>query len=238
MSVKAFASFLALVASFLPAAEPAAAESITVTSGTIGARLDYATDSSTGVHRIEKIHIERSGAIAFDDPIGACGADCFLGVDPTDPPSFQVTDFEADGESEVVAYAFTGGAHCCTVAAVFAFSPAVGAYKEFDVAIGDAQFRIFDFDQDGRSELHTGDSRFAGRFVPYAYSVTPVRILSFEHGVTSDISKRFRSVLRTDLAMIKRAIAGGRVRRTARLLRGACGRPVPPQRQARRQAGA
>jgi hypothetical protein len=109
-----------------------------------------------------------------------------------------VRDLDADGEPEVIADLYTGGAHCCSLARVYSFDGS--AYGETTHGFGNAEYRLGDIDGDRRAEFVSSDDRFAYRFAAYAFSVFPVQIWRYTASGFSDTTDRFPARIRADAA--------------------------------------
>jgi hypothetical protein len=194
--VKRLPLVLAL-AGLLVAAPAARAETQTATSGTVAATLTFTPEKggigATGV----RIAITRAGVLAYDAPVdprgckdGTCG--------PAGDHAVTVTDLDADGEPDVIADVYTGGAHCCTVSRMLRWDGA--RYVPLDRNWGDVGYRIEDVDGDGRPELVSADDRFAYLYGSYAASVFPVQIFSLHNGRLVDVTRAHPGLVRKDRA--------------------------------------
>jgi hypothetical protein len=88
--------------------------------------------------------------------------------------SLRVRDLDGDGEPEVVLDTFSGGAHCCLWARIFAFDGS--AYRSITHNFADPGYRIGDIDADGVPEWVSADPRFAYRYTSFAGSWFPEQI--------------------------------------------------------------
>lgn len=204
VAVTAFA-VLALLA-FAPASE---AETITAGSGQVSAVLTYTGNTESYLNELGNLRVTRGAAVAYDATVADCGGTCYLGAEPASPEALRVIDLDNDGEPEVIANAYTGGAHCCAIAIVLSFQPVTGAYTATTRNFGDLGFAIDDLDNDLLPEFLTADARFGYRFTAFAFSGMPVVIYRFDHGAFSDVSKAFPSVLRADAASWRRSVRKG-----------------------------
>jgi hypothetical protein len=197
-------------------AAPAAAKTFTAQQGAVHATIAYNKTTTT------RLTIARNGATVYDDVpnIEACGgAPCGPSGFEGDPP-LRVADLDADGEPEVVYSAYTGGAHCCSIAAVFRLNPAADGYLMSERNFGDPGFDLKDLNGDGRPEWLTADDLFAYRFTAYAFSGLPVQILRYAAGDFSDVTRDFPALIRKD-ARRWRAVYRHARRRTDRTQQGA-----------------
>jgi hypothetical protein len=113
-----------------------------------------------------------------------------------------VRDLDGDSEPEVIADAFTGGAHCCTVSRILRFDGA--AYQATEHNWFDAGYQLRDLDSDGRPEFKTADTRFAYKFSAFAFSGFPVRVLTYLAGTFTDSTGEHRQLIRDDARRYKR----------------------------------
>src|SRR4051794_9731167 len=183
-----------VVAAMAVLAAPVGAKTFTAQQGAVRATIAYNKTTTT------RLTIARNGATVYDDVpnVEACGgAPCGPSGFVSDPP-LRVADLDADGEPEVVYSAYTGGAHCCSIAAVFRLNPAADGYLMSERNFGDPGFDLKDLNGDGRPEWLTADDLFAYRFTAYAFSGLPVQILRFTAGTLIDRAKDFPAPVRKD----------------------------------------
>jgi len=205
----------AAVAAGLLALSPAVAlaESRTASSGATTATLTYTKSEKndfpayTGL----RLAVIRAGQPVFDAPLAVKGCEepyCApIAALPGGPGAgardgLTVTDLDGDGEPEVVADLFTGGAHCCLVSRVLRWTGAT--YAAVDHVWGDPGYRLRDVDGDGRPEFVTGDDRFAYAFAAYAASFFPVQILRFDAGRWVDVTGTAPKLIRTEVKRYKK----------------------------------
>lgn len=185
---------IALAALALMAA-PASATTFSAEQGAVKATIVY-TKTST-----QRLTITRNGATLFDakPALEECGGDPCAPSGFTGDPPLRVADLDGDGEPEVVYSAYTGGAHCCSVAQVYRFDAAANGYSTSAHNFGDPGFRLKDLDGDGRPEWLTRDDAFAYRFTAYAFSGLPVMILRYSAAGFGDVTNSFPGTIHTDL---------------------------------------
>ena len=103
---------------------------------------------------------------------------------------------------QVVATAYTGGAHCCTITTI-ATSDASGAWQVVEAGRvdGDEGYRFMDLDGDGGEELVTINQRFLYAFGCYACSSSPTVILKLAGTQFVDVTRdaKYRRFLRDEL---------------------------------------
>jgi hypothetical protein len=131
-----------------------------------------------------------------------CGDRDPCGVTParraSDEDSVLLRDLDGDREPEVLVDLYTGGAHCCTVSAIYTYREGSGRYRRVRHNWLDAGYRLRDLRDDDLLEFRTGDARFGYRFSSYAESYLPVRILGFRDARLVDVTRRHRRILRAD----------------------------------------
>ena len=184
---------IALAALALMAA-PAGAKTFSAQQGGVQATVTYTTTAAS------RLTITRNGATLFDAaPMvdGCGGAPCAPSGFSGDPP-LRVLDLDGDGEPEVVYSAYTGGAHCCSIAEVYRLNAAASGYTTSSHDFGDPGFRLKDLDGDGKPEWLTGDDSFAYRFTAYAFSGLPIQILRYSAGTFTDVTSSFPAQIQAD----------------------------------------
>jgi hypothetical protein len=160
--------------------------------------------------------IVRAGVTAFDAPItyGSCRGDsCLAPARPGDGSSVRVLDLDGDGEPEVLLDVYTGGAHCCTIALVYRYDAAAGAYRRRAHNFLDPGYRLADLDRDGTLELLSADGRFAYAFTAFAMSAFPVQVWRFTGGRFRDVTNSLRSRVERDARGLLRTYRSLRARR-------------------------
>jgi hypothetical protein len=203
-------ALLALAASVLALAAGASSASAQThheendSSGAVQATLSFDKRSEFAYTNV-RLRIVRGGATAFDGPVTEPCEDC--GVAPAgrgEDDSMRVLDLNGDGEPEVVVDLYTGGAHCCTIALVYGFSPGSGTYERAVENFLDAGYVLEDMNGDGVPEFKSFDARFASLFLPYAGSVLPVRIFNYGPGGVVDTTRSFPDHIRAHARSLRR----------------------------------
>ena len=95
---------------------------------------------------------------------------------------------------------FSGGAHCCTVLAIYSFDPATSSYVQTEGDFGDPDVRVVDLGHDGRFELLTADDSFAYRFTDFAASGLPIQIFTFAGRQFTDVTRSYPRLIAKDAA--------------------------------------
>jgi hypothetical protein len=185
------------IAFLLLAAAPALAKSETRSSGDVTARLTYS--GKTGPYTNGKLTITQSGFTLFNGPVAkphgcpGCGL-----LAPFNRRILRVSDLDGDAEPEVLLDFFSGGAHCCSYLVVYRFIESANRYDPISIAFGNAGYRLRDLNEDKSPELITGDDRFAYLFTSYADSAFPITIYKLGETRFSDVTRKFRKVVRVD----------------------------------------
>jgi len=148
-----------------------------------------------------RLRIARHGQTAFDAPPHRLR----LTSPSTRPTGLRVRDLDRDGEPEVLADFYLGGAHCCWYTDVYRYVRRLHTYRPTVGFWGDLDPKLGDLDGDGRPEFQTGDDRFAYVFTSFASSAFPIRILHFDHGRFRDVTRRFPKLVRRDAAALYRS---------------------------------
>jgi hypothetical protein len=189
-------------------ADPAG--SATASSGVVAANLTWQR-ARFGVGP-SRLTVVRAGANLFDaspfaasegcKPAGNVG--CTFAPSGRRSGSLQLVDLDADGEPEVLVDAFTGGAHCCAVTEILRFTG--GGYAAREVQWGNGGYDLRDFDGDGRPEFSAVDDAFAGAFSSFAASVLPARVLHYQAGVLTNVTRSFPGPVRANLRLARRTL--------------------------------
>lgn len=116
--------------------------------------------------------------------------------------NIEVTSFEKNGTTKIVATLYSGGAHCCYSISVLN----IVSDKLFEIAkmeIGNISFRIKDLDNDGIKELVTYDDRFAYAFSCFADSRFMLAIYHLQNGSFVKDNVRFMDFVLKDIEDLK-----------------------------------
>jgi hypothetical protein len=119
---------------------------------------------------------------------------------PAIPQGIRVRDLDGDGEPEVLADFYTGGAHCCLFSLIYAYTGST--YSRLRHMWGDPSYGLRDLDRDGRPELVTADDRFAYAFTSYAGSALPIQAWKYRDGHMTVVTRRFPALIRRDAASL------------------------------------
>jgi hypothetical protein len=111
-------------------------------------------------------------------------------------PRIAVRDVDGDGDPEVFAEFWLGGAHCCPVSVIYRDAGHDRYTSSLVVWPGEGVgYRLHDLDGDGRPEFVSA-SDFECAFVSCAGSVFPLRIWAFRNGSFVDETARFSGKVR------------------------------------------
>lgn len=124
------------------------------------------------------------------------------------PQALKARDLDGDGEAEVVADFYTGGAHCCLFSLIYRFTGS--DYVPLKHVWGDQGYRIADLGRDGTLELVSADDRFAYVFTSYAGSAFPVEAWRYAAGRMTDVTRSYPAVVRADAGRLWKAYLGER----------------------------
>lgn len=187
------------IVSLLGVASGANAETITSTNGALTAELTYAPDPGTNLFVLQRVKATLGGVVAYDAAIdpAACGGACYLAGDPADASALRTLELDGDAGAEVLASAYSGGAHCCSFAYVLDYSPVTGAFTPL-VQEFDAGFILSDSEYDNVSEFDTRDSRFDYRFTAHAYSGMPFQRFRLTGGAFIDVTAAYPAAIAKD----------------------------------------
>jgi hypothetical protein len=201
------ALILIVSAALLVAGASALAATQTASSGQVTAR--YSLQSTTDKFGLkhyshERLQILRGQTVAFDQPVASphCGSQCNPGAPiASHASSVRALDLTADGEPEVLLDLFTGGAHCCILAQVFAYDAAKATYRKTERDFGDPGYQLKRIGPGGRPQFVSADDNFAYAFTSFAESGLPLQILSFGSGRFTDVTRTHRALVAKDAAL-------------------------------------
>ena len=135
----------------------------------------------------------------------------FLSIIPTtaEPPAIAVRDLDADGEQEVLASLYTGGAHCCWVTKLFHGPDYKGPPDTYGFGLN--PFRLRSLGRGPATELQLAVA--TEDFVPVSHAATgrALVMLNYKNGRFVDVTARFKKRLKRDMKANKKAwLAYGR----------------------------
>ena len=196
---------LLAAAALVPAAATAAPMTETATgaspAGEVKGELSYDKQSDFEYSDV-RIKVTRAGAVLLDTLVPAPCDECPTspaGLGDPENPSIRIIDLNQDGEHEVLVDLYTGGAHCCTYTQIWSYDAASNTYKRTKGSWGDYGYTLTDLDKDGSPEFRGADFRFAAAFTAYAASGAPPMIFQFRGGKLVNVTRKFRSVIKSNL---------------------------------------
>ena len=196
------APLLAAAALAVAAAAPAHAagtgpQTETATAGGVTATLTY---TMTSAYQASDLHlaITRDGVPATlpagGDPAAGC-AGCRdaapIGGLGSGLSSLTLTDLDGDGETEVIVDTYSGGAHCCSISAIYGWDSTTSAYRRLVKNWADPGYTLKHLGTAPGEELVSADPRFAYTFCAYVCSAMPVVVLRYEDYSLVDVTKQF-----------------------------------------------
>ena len=193
---------------------PAGAKTFSAEQGAVKATVTYNKTTTT------RLTIVRNGATLYDAApnIESCGgAPCVPSGFEGDPP-LRVLDLDGDSEPEVVYSAYSGGAHCCSIAEIFDLNAQGTAYTTAEHNFFDPGFQIRT--TSSGPLFFTADDAFAYRFTAYAFSGLPIQILQYANGDFTDRTNDFPALIRKDAKRWRKVYNRAR-KRTDRTQQGA-----------------
>jgi hypothetical protein len=168
---------------------------VEASSGQVSARLSWTGD--LGRLGRSSLAITRAGAtFKFPNLLN----EGWYAISTPEFTPLKVRDVDGDGEPEVIADLYSGGAHCCTTSIIARWDPAAGRYRLQTHDWLDAGYRLADLGRDGRVEFVTYDPRFAYSLgTSYAGGGFPVQILRYQNARLVDVSRAFPAQLESDM---------------------------------------
>jgi hypothetical protein len=206
----ALAAFAVALVTALALAGPASAldaGSITRSTGNVEATVSW-DKAELGVSN-PHLKITRDGQVAFDAEItDVCPSGCFLVADDPQYPGSSIlhlADLDNDGEVEVIVDTYSGGAHCCTVARIYAYRSDEGVFtRSISQYWGNSGYSVADLNGDQKQEMSGADDSFAYAFSSYASSAFPPKVMAYTRdpvtgkGTVKDVTRRFPKLIRAD----------------------------------------
>ncbi len=211
----ACAALACLIAAPSALAADTGAQTETASSGGVTATLTYtmkAPYEASDVH----LTIARDGVPATlqggGDPAAGC-KECenaipigALAGQTAGVKSLTLTDLDGDGQVEVIVDTYTGGAHCCSVSAIYGWDGASGQYRHLVQFWGDPGYVLKQLGGAPGKELVSADDRFAYAFCAYACSALPVVVYRYERFQLVDVTKDFPLQMRKQDRSLRKTI--------------------------------
>ncbi len=212
---------LALVAA--PAAGAATPKTETATSGPVAATLTY-TRENDYVAKDVRLAITRAGAPATVGRGGDVAAGCrqcpgampIGGLPESQASSLTLADLTGDGDPEVIVDLYTGGAHCCSISAIYGWDPATSSYRRTIGFWGDPGSSLTTLRGEPGQAIVTADFRFAYAFCAYACSAMPEQVFRYQDFRLVDVTRQHPDRIRADLAGLQRMLRRAARSREAR----------------------
>ena len=205
----AIACLIAAPSAFAAATGP---QTETETVGGVTATLTYTKKSDYEVADV-RLSITRNGVPATleggADPAAGC-EECEnaipVGSLSDDLKSLTLADLDGNGEVEVIVDTYTGGAHCCSISAIYGWDPTANQYRHLVQYWGDPSYSLKDLGGAPGEELVSADPRFAYTFCAYVCSAMPVLIYRYENFALVDVTKQFPQQLRSQNRDLRKSI--------------------------------
>lgn len=146
-----------------------------------------------------RLSVTRAGQNVLERPVAVGGCEepyCMPAGVHSGEQAIQVRDLDGDAEPEIIVDVFTGGAHCCSVSAVWRWTGS--GYEQSERNWADPGYRLRDTNGDGVPEFVSSDARFAYEFAAFAFSAFPLRVLSFRQGLFVDVTAKRKALVRKD----------------------------------------
>jgi hypothetical protein len=102
---------------------------------------------------------------------------------------------------------YTGGAHCCSVSAIYGWDAATASYSRLIWNWGDPSYTLKQLGTGPRTQFVTADDRFAYAFCAYACSAMPTVVLEYDGTTLVDVTKQFPALTRADVKELRKGIA-------------------------------
>ena len=188
----------AAVAGFvLPTTALASTE--TAVAGAATAKLQYTGRFPT--QRDLQLSITDQGRTVYRRPISSryCGRDCQVATVPGSRP-VRFVRLARGGTPDVLVSLNSAGAHCCSIAQVFAPRRDGAGYTKVEHDFGDPGYRLAKLSGDGPRQFISADDTFAYRFTDFAASGLPIQVLVLRNGAFVDVTGDHPSLVRRDAA--------------------------------------
>lgn len=213
LAVAAAAALLAPAAAGAQA--PTGPRSETASSGSVAATLSYDVGEFNQASAV-RLAVTRDGAPAsLDGDLsrlcrGCRGAIPVGGLEGSGQPSIAFADLTGDGEPEILVDLYTGGAHCCSVMALFGWDAAATRYRRLARNWGDPSYAVRPAPDGIGSVLASADDRFAYSFCAYACSAMPIQVFRYRDFRLLDVTRQVPAWVRGDLRSLRGALRSAR----------------------------
>lgn len=203
-----------LAASAAGAQAPTGPRTETGSSGAVGVTLTYVVQQYEQAGDV-RVAITRDGVPAAADGdlsrmCGGCESAIPVGaLGDGSQSSIRFADLAGDGQPVILVDLFTGGAHCCSLTALFGWDPAAGRYRRVVRNWGDPSYAIQKLPGGGLG-LVSADDRFAYRFCAYACSAMPIEVLRYRAFALRDVTRQVPALVRRDLRRLRGGMRAAR----------------------------
>ncbi len=189
--VAVVSSLFALVSSAGAATETVTAAGLTVT---------YSYHGSSPLTLSSHLKIERGGRVLYDAAVTSkwCGSECSPNVIASAKKVVHIVNLQPGGSPSVVLDLYTGGAHCCSVEQVYAFSATSSKVHKTERDFGDPGARLERLGAGGSFDFVSADDDFAYAFTDFAASGLPIQVLSFSNGSFHNVTRSFPRLITRD----------------------------------------
>jgi hypothetical protein len=160
-------------------------KTLTARSGSVKATITYTPAQFLEAKNV-RVKITRGGTTAFNKPLSSLSR----------PTALRARDLNRDGEPEILADFYTGGAHCCNYTLLYRYNGKT--YSSIRHIWGDLSYRLKDFNGDGITDFLSGDDRFAYKFTSYAGSAFPIRMWTYHRGTLIDVTRTYPALVAAD----------------------------------------
>jgi hypothetical protein len=190
LPLKAAALRVVLAAALIALALAGTADAKRITARTEGVRATVSWHPARAFEaRNVSLRIWRDGRLALTRKLGFAR-----------PQTLRVRDLDGNGEPEVIADFYTGGAHCCLFSRIYRWSGS--AYVALRHTWGNQSYHLRDLNHDRTLELVSADDRFAYAFTSYAQSAFPIQIWDYSRGRMRDVTRGYPALIRNDAARL------------------------------------
>lgn len=220
---RAAVALLLAVAAQLISAASAPAVTQTAARGPVTATFSFTSRTDSDgliVFRNEHLRITRAGIVVYDQPVGVKPCSTHFPCTPVDgvinghivKKSVQVLPLSGS-EPSVVLDLYTGGAHCCSVAKVYAYDASANTYVVMTHDFRNPGYEFRPVGRGGHDQFVSGDDNFAGVFTSFAASGFPLQIWRSGSTGFRDVTRRHRKLIVKDaarwLALFKQHLGDG-----------------------------
>jgi hypothetical protein len=205
MYYRKLVGWVSVLSAVLLTAQTAIAATKTAQSGAVKAELSYAKEN-TEFNQFKNIRIKitREGKTLVDQPLPESEGNWPVVALETDwgkdnaSKAFQVKDFDANKEPEILIDLFTGGAHCCSYSLIYRYNPTTQQYSYIRQEWGNGSYQLQDLNKDGVPEFQSRDDAFAYAFGSYAGSGYPLQIWQYRQGKMVDVTRQYPKLIYND----------------------------------------